>query len=153
MIALTGHDQTVADWVGKKLSKPFVPPFTAIGWIDQFGALKAGAVFNDYNGSNIEVTIYGPKVMTRGMLRQGFYYAFTQLKANRLTARTERKNKRMRKILHKMGFVFEGVAARYFGPHKRNDALVFRMLRNDAERWLQMSPQVSPRLISDTVAK
>lgn len=136
MTPLFGHDETVARWVGEKLQKVLHPPYTAIGWIDGDGTLRAGAVFNGWNGSNVEVTIYGPRSFGKDAIRTVFAYAFNQLKANRLTATTERQNKIMRRILPRMGFVFESVQPKFYGPHKRNDGIVFRMLRAEC-RWIK----------------
>ncbi len=136
MRTLIGHDESVTAWVSKKLNKPILGPLATIGWLGPDGTLKGAAVFNDFNGSNIEITICGAGTMTRQTIREAMRYAFVQQKVNRLSARTERCNKRMRQLMPRIGFTFESVAARYFGPHRRNDALVYRMLRADAERWL-----------------
>lgn len=135
MRALFGCDQAVAEWVGNGLRKPIHPPYTAIGWVDEQDNLRAGAVFNQWNGSNIEVTIYGPRGFGKEAIQTVFRYAFTQLKANRLTATTERRNKVMRRILPRMGFIFEHPQQQFYGPRRENDGLVFRMLRNEC-RWL-----------------
>lgn len=135
MRPLFGCDEAVAEWVGYGLGKSIHPPFTAIGWVDNQDRLRAGAVFNNWNGSNIEVTIYGPRGFGKQAIRTVFRYAFTQLRANRLTATTERANKTMQRILPRMGFKFESAQPKYYGPHRKNDGLVFRMLRDEC-RWI-----------------
>lgn len=137
MTPLIGHDQTVGEWVGKKLNKQIVQPYTAIGWIDADGTLKGGAVFNNWNGSNIEITIYGPGAFRRGSIVAAINYVFRQLNAHRLTATTERANKTMRRMLPRMGFKFESVQPKFYGPLRRNDGIVFRMLRADTRKWLK----------------
>lgn len=135
MRPLFGADSAVAEWVGNGLRKPIHPPYTAIGWVDERGNIRAGAVFNQWNGSNIEVTIYGPRGFGKDAIKSVFRYAFTQLRANRLTATTERANKTMQRILPRMGFKFESVQPKYYGPHRKNDGIVFRMLRDEC-RWI-----------------
>jgi len=137
MIPVFGRDQEVAEWVGRNLNKPMIPPYTAIGWVDEAGTPKFGAVFNSWNGSNIEVTIYGPGALTRAVIRTVLAYVFNQVGANRLTATTERKNKRMRDLLPRLGFSFEFVQKQFFGPNKRNDGVVFCMMKDDARKWLK----------------
>lgn len=135
MQTVLGHDAAVAEWVTGNLKIRIFPPLTAIGWVDGTGTLVSGAVFHDWNGSNIETTIFGR--LTRQTVKELMRYVFVQLGANRLTARTKRSNKRMQKICLKMGFLHEAVQPRFFGSHKRDDAVVFRMMREHAERWLK----------------
>lgn len=132
------HDRAVADWVSKKLGRIIYPPYSAIGWLDDSGTLYGGAVFTNCNGSNVEVTIYGPGAFTKSALRLGIRYVFEGLKVNRLTATTERRNKTMCKFLARrsVGFVHEAVQPRMFGPYRANDGIVFRMMRDDARKWL-----------------
>ncbi len=140
MTPIFGHDQTVGEWVGQQLNKTICPPFTAIGWIDAAGMLKAGAVFNSWNGSNIEVTIFGPRGFGKDAIKTVFRYAFVQLGANRLTATTERSNVKMhgkKGILRRLGFTYEATHKHFFGPCNRHDGIVFRMLKDEAGRWIK----------------
>lgn len=134
---LTGHDQTIAEWIGGKIGKPITGPFTALGWVSDEGRLTGGAVFNGWNGSNINVTIYGPGAFTRDALRMGFRYAFWQLHAHRLTAITERQNHRMLKILPRLGFRHEAVLKHWFGPYRKNDGVMFRIDAPTAMKWMK----------------
>lgn len=139
MRLITGQDEIVAQFVGAGLKKSFTPPYTAIGWVREQGdqwRLVGGAVFNDYNGANIEVSIYGPHAMNRQTLREALRYVFLQCKCQRLTARTERGNKRMIPLLNRLGFVYEGKQKYFFGSTKSHDALMFRMDPDSAERWI-----------------
>jgi hypothetical protein len=49
---------------GKGLGVEFQPPFTAIGFTRDEKELCFGALYNCWNGSNIEMTVYGPKRWT-----------------------------------------------------------------------------------------
>jgi len=98
--------------------------------------LHGAAIFNGWNGSNIDITIVGPGCLTRGNIRAAYTYVFDQLRANRLTARSARNNKRMLRLLPRLGFTWESVAKRYYGPEKRNDAIVFALFRENAEKWM-----------------
>jgi hypothetical protein len=129
-------NDAIANWVMGKLGRRAVRPYKAIGLANGDGRLIAGAVFNGYNGANVDLTIYGPGLITRKSLRAIFHYAFDKLHATRVTARTRRKN-----VLHasglllRLGFSFETCAARYYGKGRAGDAMVYRMLREDC-RWL-----------------
>lgn len=132
-----GYDNAVAEWVGKNLGVTIYPPFTAIGGTHDGLTLCSGVVFNCYNGSNIDITMYGPHGLTRGAISIVYQYVFDQLKVNRLTALTRRSNKRMRQILPRLGFRYEGISARYFGPHRADDAVRFVLFERDARQRIE----------------
>jgi RimJ/RimL family protein N-acetyltransferase len=136
MPLLTGHDDAVANWVAAGLGITIAPPYTAIGVIDASGRLIGGAVFTAWDGANIDVTVYGPRAMTRGALRAGCRYAFGQLRCERITARCKRTNKAMRDLMERLGFVHEGTQRRFWGAGRENDAMLYGMLKNDC-RWLR----------------
>lgn len=138
MRLIIGQDEIIATFVGQGLGLTFYPPLTTLGWVQELPGekwrLSGGAVFNDYNGSNIEISIYGR--LTRQSLRESLGYVFVQLKCLRLTAKTRRGNARMRRLLPRLGFKWEGEMKNYFGPTKADSALVFRMDAKAAERWM-----------------
>jgi hypothetical protein len=129
-----GEDALVAHWVGLNLGVAIHPPFTAIGGTVDGQTLCAGAVFNDFNGSNIEITLFGPGCFTRGNVRAMYHYAFVQLQANRLSAKTRKRNKLVRRLLPRLGFVFEGTLKNYYGMGE--DALTFRLDPAVAKKWM-----------------
>jgi hypothetical protein len=132
---LFGQDEAVAEYVGRMLGMVIHPPFTAIGFLRD-GDLVGGAVFNGYNGANIELTLYCPNV-SRGTIRGMVHYAFVQLGCIRVTAKTKRANKRACRNLNKAGFQFEAILRRFFGPQTADDAIVYRLDREIAlPRWL-----------------
>lgn len=136
MEIVTGCDDDVAKWASIKLGQQVCPPYLCVGFADQ-GVWQGAAIFNDYNGTNVELTIYGPGCLTREAIRFVFDYAFRQLHVLRVTARTRRGNADMRKLLPRIGFMFEGTAKRYFGPTKQDDALLFVMFPANADRWIK----------------
>ena len=136
MRLLTGHDREVGDWMGREMGCEFVEPFGAIGVIDERGCLAGGWVVNGYNGSNGDLTIYGPGFLNRRTIRACFAHLFLDLALTRVTARVRRDNERHRQVLPRLGFRLECVARRYYGPLKRDDAFVFVLFPHDAGRWL-----------------
>lgn len=140
MRIIVPHDAAANDaivkWVMGKLGEPAVKPYRGIGLEDDRRRLVAGVVFNGYNGANVDITVYGPGYIGRRELRAVFGYAFGALKATRITARTKRKNVLHSKgILERIGFVREGKATAYYGQGRANDAMVYRMLRQEC-RWI-----------------
>lgn len=127
----------VAEFVARGLGAPVVPPYTAFGVESAAGNMVAGAVFNQHTGANIEVSVYAPGALRRGFIRAIMHYAFVQLGCCRLTARTRRGNRAMRTILPKMGFGYEGTMRRFYGPTRSDDAFMFGLMRENAERWLR----------------
>lgn len=130
-----GQDDLVAGWVSVNLGIPIAPPYTAIGGTRDGESLCIGAVFNNYNGSNIDISLYGPRGLTRGGIAAVYQYLFGQLKVNRVSALTRRSNKAMRQLLPRFGFKFEGIGARYFGPARADDAIRFVLFPDDARKW------------------
>jgi len=136
---IVDQPEIVAQFVASGLQRTFHPPYTALGWVLERGeqwTLVGGVVFNDYNGHNIEATIYWKGPMTKQPITETLRYVFEQCKCGRLTAKTRRGNKKMRMILPRLGFQIEGELKRFFGPGKSNNALVFRMEPSAAEKWL-----------------
>lgn len=136
MEVVLDRDGEVANWAATKLNQPITPPYRAIGFAAD-GELVGATIFNDFNGSNIEITIYGPGCMTREAIRFCFDYAFRQQGVKRITARTRRDNVEMRKLFPRLGFIYEGTAKRYFGPDKGDDALLFALFPDAAEKWMK----------------
>lgn len=125
---LLGHDQAVAEWVGRINGKPFHPPFTAIGSIDRAGTLTGGFVFTGFNGDAIEMSLAGSGVVERGMWRAVLVYVFEQLGCARLQVHTRRTNKVVRRQATRLGLHFEGVARRLYGDA---DGLCYSLIRDD----------------------
>jgi RimJ/RimL family protein N-acetyltransferase len=128
-----GHDADIAQWAASNLGIEISPPFVAIGVADAAG-LRGGIVYNNYNRHDIEMSIYGPGCMYRGVIRAALSYPFDQLGVLRVTAQTRRGNKLMRALLPRLGFELEGVKRRHFGPNRRDDAFVYGLLR-EQNKW------------------
>jgi len=132
-----GHDKTVADWAGKKFGVTIHPGYMAWGVINGSGELTGAIVFHNYmNGGNMEAAIVGA-VMRHGILRAACRYIFGQLGCTRLTARTRRDNVLMRRMLPKAGFKFECTQPLWYGPERKDDALVFALFPEQAKRWMK----------------
>lgn len=133
----------IGNWFSEKTKSPVHPPFSAIGWVaDQ--ELCGAVLFHDFNGSNMEMHVWvTDNKMTRQMIRDVFEYVFTRANCNRLTVKPYRKNKPARAIVERFGFVYEATLKNYYGLGKGNDAIVYRLDRVTAERWLNGSDRNS----------
>jgi len=132
---ILGCDEMVASWVGEKLGTVIQPPYTAIGLTKDGLDLCARAVFNDFTGSNVEMTVASTGV-SKGFARAIAAYVFRQLGVNRLSIKTKRSNKAVQRLAPRLGFKFEGISARYFGPSKADDAIRYVLFPEDARKWL-----------------
>lgn len=135
MILVFGQDELVARWMAEKIGIQFVPPFVAIGATKDGQSLCAGALFNNWNGANMDISL-AADVLSRGAIRDVYDYAFNQAGAVRLTALTKRSNKAMREMLPRLGFRLEGVSLRYFGHRKAHDAFRYVLFKEDASKWM-----------------
>lgn len=136
MLAVFGRDQLVAEFISKGIGDHFSPPYVGIGFTRDERNLCGGALFNNWTGSNIDLSIYGPGSITRYAMGTLCRYAFKQISANRITARTRRSNKTIQKLLPRFGFIFEGTQKRYYGPQRENDALLYALFPDAAEKWM-----------------
>lgn len=137
MISVFGKDQLIAEYVSSGTGDHFSPPYVGIGFTRDNKTLCGGALFNNWTGANIEVSIYGPGALTRYAMGVGCRYVFRQIRAQRITAKTRRSNRVMQKLLPRLGFTFEGVQKRYYGSHRKDDALLYALFPEDAEKWMK----------------
>ncbi len=127
MIVVEGEE--IGAYVGSRLGVTICPPFQAIGFLTDDKKPLAAFVFNDFNYSNMEMTIVAePGGITRQVIRYVANYAFNTSKCRRLTVRTKKRNKRILQLAPRYGFKYECIA-KHFYPD--DDAVVFRMLRED----------------------
>lgn len=132
-----GNDEAVAAWLSQKLETQFNPPFVTMRVEDEAGQIHAAFLFSNYNGFSLEWSAFGTAAIKRPYLRAVMRYAFDQLGVIYLRATTKRSNKRVVAILPRLGFEYEGTMKRYFGPAKKDDALVFRLDREHMKEWLK----------------
>lgn len=127
MNLLLGHDKTVAEWVARQAhSKAPCDPYTAIGWVTPDGRLTGGVVFTGYNGDTVELSLAGRAAATRSAWAAIVSYVFEQLGCQRMQMHTNRRNKRvLRMLAHRSGLRHEGIARRYFGKH--GDGVVYAL--------------------------
>jgi len=123
---LHGHDDTVAQWVGNRLDGYFPPPYRAAGIIDAKGVLCGGFVLVWHHNQTAEMSMATTgDVVTHGIAKSFFTWAFDECGVWRLQIRTSKRNRAIKKAAPKLGFRFEGAARDWYGPG--SDALVWYM--------------------------
>lgn len=134
MIALVwGHDDTCLQWLHKRWGGNIGRvPQAVVGITDPQGVLRGAIPLWQENLWTWEVGVYSEGVISPRVTRQFFSVMFNDLQASRLQMKTERRNKRMRKLAPKLGWTFEGVARDYYGT---DDALCFGMTPHTC-RWI-----------------
>ena len=137
MQLVTGQDEFIAGWIGSHLDMEISPPFSAIGILDGNGTLRAGWLINNYNGHNADISVYAPGMLNRRAIGSCYANLFIDHRLTRATALTRRNNQVMRDLMPRLGFQFEGLKRRYFGPSRKDDAFSFVLFRDNAEKWIR----------------
>lgn len=131
--------QMIAGWFNQNSDSTIQPPYSAMAWRkDNTNSILDGeCVFTDYTGSNIEIHLYAPMCMNRKTIKDVYNYVFKQLKCNRLTAKPYYTNEKLLRLLPRLGFEYEGKLKDYYGPaEKPIDALIYKLTKNNASRWI-----------------
>jgi RimJ/RimL family protein N-acetyltransferase len=128
------HDNEIANWTWQAFNMPPAPVNLAIGIIDETGTVVGSAIWQDFNGSNVEFSYYGKGTLKRGVVRAIASITLNRFNANRMTVRTMKKRKALLRSLPKIGFRFEGVMKQYYGPTEGETAVRFVLFKPDLER-------------------
>lgn len=118
-------DARCAAFVSEKIGYALCPPFTCMG-IEREGQVIAGAVFNQFEGANIHVSVAG-EGWTRGFMRAVGEYVYNQLGCERMTVTTAQP--KVVEFAKRCGGQVEGVMRSHFGKGK--DATIVGILRDE----------------------
>ncbi len=139
MKLVLGQDALVAQWAMDKYDGGIPPYLAALGIVDNAGVIRGAATLHFFNGANVELCYWGPSTLTRQIAGQIAQVCFHGLKACRVTCRTQRDNKIVVRHLPKLGFRYEGIQRHYYGPTRKQDAILFGLTLEDAARLLRIS--------------
>jgi RimJ/RimL family protein N-acetyltransferase len=129
---LINEDSIVASWAYQKFDVFPIPVHKAFGVLDtEKHELVGAALFQNYIGTNVDLSYYGPKTITLGIIRN-LAKAALDMGISRGTVITSKRNRRFIKGLLKIGFKFEG-AMRFFYGHEDNN-------KNTAVRFVIFRP-------------
>ena len=129
---LVTDSEAVAHWVAARCDVgQFQAPYTAFGWADASGQIVGGAVFNAWNGANVELSLAGRGSVSRQAFRDMAEYAFRQIGTRRITMHTKAGNRRLIGQALRNGFALEGFRTRFFPD---DDAVALVLLPEHC-RW------------------
>jgi len=137
------RDDEVAQFVCKHLPRPMTPemlgPFTTIGVMNGKDEMIAGALYNNYQGFDINFTLATttPKWAQRGVIAAFFDYPFNQRFCTRMTMMVGSDNPRALMLPLWLGFKVEGRLRKFYDGVQ--DAIVIGMLRNEC-KWIKLKP-------------
>lgn len=127
---LLGRDVEVAGWAFKTFGFHPTHYCMAVGIIED-GLLVAACMFHAHNGPDVELSYYGPKTLTLGLVKGLAKIAVEHLGVSRITARTSRSNKTMTRGIRKVGFQYEGVRKCGYGEQ---DAIMYGLYGRNLAR-------------------
>lgn len=135
---LYGCDEQIANFVFSTYCRFAMKFDRALGLVDSQGTVVGGVLFQHWNGPNIELSYYGKRTLTPGIIRCIAQFAVKEFNPARCTVNTSKRNKRLIRALLKLGFKVEGVARCYYGVDDcaKNTAVRMVMFR---ERINQIS--------------
>ncbi len=134
--------QSIGKWYFTKIRKPNYDVesiFCAMGILDDTKTLRGAVIFNHYNHFNIEIHYWGyPGAVTAKTWREVLRFVFERLKVVRLSAITNRGNKKLTSQLPRLGFKYEASLKRFYGvDSKSQDAIVYVLFKEEADRILK----------------
>lgn len=131
MILITDGER-VAHWVAARCDVgQFQAPYTAFGWAGADGEIVGGAVWNNWNGANVELSLAGRGAVSRQAFRDMAAFAFGQVGVRRITMHTRAGNLRLIDQAKRNGFAVEGHRKHFFPD---DDAVSLVLLRDHC-RW------------------
>ncbi len=129
-------DEFVAQWLYQQMGWPGYKYDRAVGLVNEKGALIGAVLYQHWNGCNVEVSYYGKRTMSAGIIRTLARFTLIAFNPGRITVNTSKKNKRFIRSLYRFGFRLEGACKCYYGPEdtNRNTAIRFVGFRDDIAR-------------------
>ncbi len=135
---LLGADTKVASWAFNYYQRVPVPYQRAIGILNSSGSLVGCALFENYNGCNVELSYYGERTLTLGITRALARLAIAQFNPSRATVLIPKSDRSLARALTKpaLGFKLEGAQRCFYGAQDsiKNTALRFVIFRDQIEK-------------------
>lgn len=118
-------DERVARFISERLGVGLCPPYSVMG-IEDGGKIVAGALFNQFEGADVAVSIAG-EGWTREFMRQVGRYVYDTLGCERMTITTEFPQ--VASYAERLGGQREGLLRSHFGPGR--DGIIVGILRDE----------------------
>ena len=132
---LLDADRSVADYLFEHHVTPRMQYDAAIGIVTD-GMLVGGVLLQSWNGFNVELSYYGRRTLTHGIIRCLARIIVSRFGPSRVTVTVNRKSKLVMRGLRKLGFVIEGTQRRFYGDQdiNRNTGVRFVLFRERLEQ-------------------
>lgn len=138
-----GADEMVARWVAAQTHQAdfgTAPAAIACGDGQQ---ILCGVVYHSFRKFDIFMSIAATNARwaTRSVIGKFLEYPYVQLGCLRTTVVVAKSNKRSRKLVEGVGWRQEGSLRQGFDGTE--NAIVYGMLRSEAQRWLEYAPRMT----------
>src|SRR5260370_9970718 len=112
---LVGQDAAVASWTYQQYKLFPIAVYRAVGILDiKEQKLIGGALFQNYTGMNVDLSYYGARSLTLGIVRSLAQMALS-FGVARGTVITSKRNRRFIRSLLKLVFKVEGIQRCFYG--------------------------------------
>ena len=137
---LLGDDARVAAWAFDVFQRYPTVVNRALGVLDHNKNLVGAILLQNFNGTNIELSYYGPRTLSAGIARSIAKIVALEFNAARCTVVTSKKNKRLMRVLQRFGFCLEGSQRCYFGHRdcSRNTGIRFVLFRDKIDKMARI---------------
>lgn len=127
---LFNHDHVVAKALFDHHNQPYTTYDKCVGIVVK-DVLVGAVLYHNWNGHNVELSYYGEKTMTPGVVRILARYAISIFDPSRLSVITSKRNSQLMRSLQRFGFKLEGASRCYYGKEdtRRNTGVRFVMFR------------------------
>jgi RimJ/RimL family protein N-acetyltransferase len=127
---LVGQDFAIAAWTWQQFRLQPMYVDRAFGLVDD-GDLIGSIIWRDYNGYNVEFCYYAKGALSVGLVRKMAQFALDVLRVERVTIKIRRNEKRMGKLLLRLGAKVEGTLRCFYGREDapRNSAIQYVLFR------------------------
>jgi hypothetical protein len=131
-----GDDHNIAAWAFAAYRKiPFLYN-RVYGILDIDKKLIGAVLFHNYNGVNLEMSYYGARTLTVGIVRSLARAVICEFNPARVSVTVSKRNKTLMKSLHRCGWKLEGSQRRFYGhvDVNRNVGVRFVLFQEQIER-------------------
>lgn len=133
-------DSSVVPWVQEQLPETFFSEGSCGIGVSEGGKPLAGVVYTNFtfgelgpHSIEMHIAAVSPRWAHRRTLQLFFWFPFSRLRVNRVTAITAKHNERCRSMLERLGFVHEGSMRQAYPSG--DDAEMYGMLAPEC-RWI-----------------
>lgn len=138
---LFGADHHVAVWAWRTFNRRAMSIDRAVGIVAD-GQIIGAAIWQNFNGHNVDLSYYGPYTLTVGIVRNLACFTLDQFDPSRVTVMTAKTNKHIAQFLQHIGAQYEGVSRCYYGSSGRAaTAMRYAMKRKLIEKLAGRSTQ------------